>query len=407
MKRRIIHLIDNGRMGGREKQLYLVVRWQSGKPWNEVSVLFQRPYGEAFEWIRGLPGVKVWELPKEGDLSPASMWTCLGLVRGSDLVFLHSPRAVFMVPLLLVRKPLAYRLSGMQIGPPSFFRFLQKHRSGKRKGRRTGPLPHSTGRPRIRPGGLWSRRIGRVVRWLLFLWVVRRRADLVLVNSLFLKDLATREYGVPDCRMRLVRGFIDPAFEKKRMDSARPYRKVDRPFTVSFVGRLDPRKRIDRLIDALPPLFQQGLCLRVLVAGDGDAGLKEDLVRRTRILGLDGLVEFLGAVENPYTVLKVTDLFVLPSDNEAFSNAVLEAMFADVPVVLFRNGCGNAEVLRHGKDAFFVSTVEELSALIGRLAGERDTCLKVGRGGRRALYRQRLTPDSQMEQLERVVEELA
>lgn len=405
-KRRMIHLIDNGLMGGREKQLYLVVRSQSAKSQNDVSVVFQRPYGEAFDWIRRLPRVKVWGLRKEDDLSLASMWRCLGLVRKSDLVFLHSPRIAFMAPLLFVRRPLVYRLSGMQIGPPRFFRFLQRNLSARHRDYQPGLVPPWTGPARLQLGSLWFTRIKRIVRWLLFLWIVRRRADLVLVNSVFLKDLAKREYGVAEHRMRLVRGFIDPAFEQKRMDSAPQNRERYRPFTIGFVGRFDPRKRIDRLIDALPPLVQQGLSLRVLVAGDGDQNLKEGLMRRTRSLGLDGRVEFLGAVENPYGVLKSTDLFVLPSDNEAFSNALLEAMFAGVPVVLFRDGCGNAEVLRHGRDAFLVSTVEDLSGLIGELAGDRRTCLEAGLGGRIALYREGLTLDRQMERLERILEGL-
>jgi glycosyltransferase involved in cell wall biosynthesis len=64
-----------------------------------------------------------------------------------------------------------------------------------------------------------------------------------------------------------------------------------------------------------------------------------------------GSAEFLGEQLDIVSVLSVADLFLLPSSQESFGLAALEAMACDVPVVASRVG-GLPEVIDHGRTGF-------------------------------------------------------
>jgi len=99
---------------------------------------------------------------------------------------------------------------------------------------------------------------------------------------------------------------------------------------VSFLGRLDPEKRVEELIRSF--LARRWPSDHLLViAGNGSQD------RRLRaIAGSEGPVRFLGMVtrlEDRLELLRATDLFVLPSTAEGLSLALLEAMAAGCAIV--------------------------------------------------------------------------
>ena len=76
-------------------------------------------------------------------------------------------------------------------------------------------------------------------------------------------------------------------------------------------------------------------------------------------------IRFVGALHNPFPVLRASNVFCLPSRNEGFSNALLEAMGCGVPCVATRVG-GNAEALTEGKNGFLVES-EDATAMADRI----------------------------------------
>ena len=82
-----------------------------------------------------------------------------------------------------------------------------------------------------------------------------------------------------------------------------------------------------------------------------DSGTLEATRDQVRELGIEGSVRFLGSRTDVPDLLRASDLFVHPSREEGFSNAVLEAMAAGLPVVAFDVG-GNAEAVVHGATGF-------------------------------------------------------
>lgn len=97
---------------------------------------------------------------------------------------------------------------------------------------------------------------------------------------------------------------------------------------VGTVARLADQKRIDRLLRVTRRLPEP---VHLVVAGDGPEG--HGLRELAGKLGLGGRVHWLGHREDVGTVLDALDVFVVTSDREGLSNAMLEALWAGVPVV--------------------------------------------------------------------------
>ncbi len=102
-----------------------------------------------------------------------------------------------------------------------------------------------------------------------------------------------------------------------------------------FVGRLAPEKGLATLIDAWPAVRIALPGARLTLIGEGPD--RPALEAQARALGLtlgpDQAVEIPGAVADATAVLRDADLFVLPSQEEGMSIALLEAMALGIPLV--------------------------------------------------------------------------
>jgi N-acetyl-alpha-D-glucosaminyl L-malate synthase BshA len=112
-----------------------------------------------------------------------------------------------------------------------------------------------------------------------------------------------------------------------------------------------PVKRITDVVEIFA-LVRQKIPAKLVMIGDGpDRGAAEWLVRQ-KCLGRD--VCFLGKQDHVQEKLGLADLFLLPSDEESFGLAALEAMACEVPVVSTNVG-GLPEVVTHGEDGYLVA----------------------------------------------------
>jgi glycosyltransferase involved in cell wall biosynthesis len=112
--------------------------------------------------------------------------------------------------------------------------------------------------------------------------------------------------------------------------------------------------------------------------------LRPTLEETTRRLGLDRSVRFLGLHEDVEGVLAAADVLVHPSLEEGFSNAILEAMGASLPVIATRVG-GNPEAVEDGVTGLLVPPRDSPAlarATIGVLA-DPARASALGAAGRR------------------------
>ncbi|AXG09701.1 glycosyltransferase [Haloplanus rubicundus] len=119
---------------------------------------------------------------------------------------------------------------------------------------------------------------------------------------------------------------------------------------ITSVGNLDPEKGHRYVLEALSDL---SLDYEYVVIGDGP--LQSDLEEKAKTLNIDNKVSFIGKVdhEEVFSYLKSADLFVLPSYEEAFGIAYLEAMACGLPVIACE-GEGPADFITHRETGFLV-----------------------------------------------------
>ncbi len=134
-----------------------------------------------------------------------------------------------------------------------------------------------------------------------------------------------------------------------------------------FVGRLNAFKNVERLIEAVARLKQQGIDnIELQLVGDGErrANLERLAVER----GLTKEVRFFGWVERDKIVdyYRQADLFVTATTWEGMPNTVLEGMACGLPVVATR-ASGLDELVRNGTNGYLVD-IDDSEGLTKRLA---------------------------------------
>lgn len=157
---------------------------------------------------------------------------------------------------------------------------------------------------------------------------------------------------------------------------------------VGTVGRIKfLRKGQEHLLKAVAILRDQGLVLKVLLAG-GVAPGSEDHVPRMRYLardlGLENQVVFPGELEDPRPAYAAMDVFVLPSAQpEPFGGVVLEAMALELPVVATNIG-GSPEQVVPEITGYLVPPADPdaLAFRLKELFADKELRARMGRAGR-------------------------
>ena len=120
---------------------------------------------------------------------------------------------------------------------------------------------------------------------------------------------------------------------------------------------------------------------RLLLVGDGpELGT---VYRLGRELGISHLVDAVGAQDAVIPLLSASDLFLLPSAQESFGLAALEAMACEVPVVASHVG-GLPEVIENGRTGFLhqLDDVDGMAASALRLLTDDALHARIARAAR-------------------------
>ena len=172
---------------------------------------------------------------------------------------------------------------------------------------------------------------------------------------------------------------------------------------VLFLGRLEARKGIFDLLDAVAGLRTQFPDLRLVCAGEGD---RATVARYAERLGIADAVKFTGWVgpSGKRALLESAALLALPSYEEALPMSVLEAMAAGVPVVVSPLGA-LPEVVVDGVTGHLVAPGDTagLKRTLGRLLLDRKLGARIGAAARESV-RLRFAPERAIPQLEDIYE---
>jgi glycosyltransferase involved in cell wall biosynthesis len=186
-------------------------------------------------------------------------------------------------------------------------------------------------------------------------------------------------------------------------DTAMQQVKVAGKVLVSTVGNIRRVKGHDIFVKAAASVVQQFPNVTFSIAGEVlDPSYFRELQNLVRDLKLTDHFSFVSGVTNLQKHLSTADIFVLPSRSEGFSNAIIEAMAASLPVVATDVG-GNAEAVKDGVSGFIVPSedVAALSGAIIRLLSDPAKAKEMGMAGRcRAV--ERFTIDAMMNRITNV-----
>lgn len=169
-------------------------------------------------------------------------------------------------------------------------------------------------------------------------YAVHHATHLISVSQWTKKQLVEK-LGVDSKKISVVYEGIPKGVTPQRMrPPARGYPLQGAPY-ILFVGTIQPRKNLVRLIEAFSTLQAQGQALNLVIAGKLGWMCKEILAAPKR-LGVEGRVKFLGYVTDRElaSLYQNALFFVLPSLCEGFGLPVLEAMRFGCPVIAAKGG---------------------------------------------------------------------
>lgn len=168
------------------------------------------------------------------------------------------------------------------------------------------------------------------------------QADRIITVSNRVKKRIIEDYHIPASKVTTIYNAIAPA---KNLTSKKPKRIFDEK-TITFMGRITIQKGPEYFLEVARKVLQRMKNVRFVMAGNGD--LMAKMVHLSAIYGISNKFHFAGFLEGDEIkeMLQMSDIFIMPSFSEPFGITPLEAMQANVPVIISRQS-GVSELIKN------------------------------------------------------------
>jgi len=187
-------------------------------------------------------------------------------------------------------------------------------------------------------------------------------ASKIITVSNLTRDMVINKYFIDPDKVETVYNAVEPvSFTDDIVVNKGFDEKV-----VTFLGRITLQKGPEYFIEAAYKVLKVMKNVRFVMAGTGD--MMERMMRRAASLKISDRFHFTGFLRGKevYTMLAMSDVYIMPSVSEPFGISPLEAMQSSVPVIISKQS-GVSEVLTHAVKTDFWDIDAMADAIYGIL----------------------------------------
>lgn len=187
-------------------------------------------------------------------------------------------------------------------------------------------------------------------------------AQKIITVSNLTRDIVINRYGISPDKVETVYNAVEPVTP----EDEKPVNKGFDEKVVTFLGRITMQKGPEYFIEAANKVLKVMNNVRFVMAGSGD--MMERMMRRTAALRITDRFHFTGFLKghDVFTMLEMSDVYIMPSVSEPFGISPLEAMQSNVPVIISKQS-GVAEILTHAVKTDFWDIDAMANAIYGIL----------------------------------------
>ena len=187
-------------------------------------------------------------------------------------------------------------------------------------------------------------------------------ASKIITVSNLTRDIVINKYNINPDKVETVYNAVEPVKIAENLIIKKGFDEK----VVTFLGRITMQKGPEYFIEAAYKVLQVMDNVRFVMAGSGD--MMEKMMRRAAALKITDRFHFTGFLKGTdvFTMLDMSDVYIMPSVSEPFGISPLEAMESNVPVIISKQS-GVAEILTHAVKTDFWDIDAMADAIYGIL----------------------------------------
>jgi glycosyltransferase involved in cell wall biosynthesis len=187
-------------------------------------------------------------------------------------------------------------------------------------------------------------------------------ASKIITVSNLTRDIVINRYNIDPNKVETVYNAVEPVAISENMMVKKGFDEK----VVTFLGRITMQKGPEYFIEAANKVLKKMDNVRFVMAGSGD--MMERMMRRAAALKITDRFHFTGFLRGAdvFSMLYMSDVYIMPSVSEPFGISPLEAMQSSVPVIISKQS-GVAEILTHAVKTDFWDIDAMADAIYGIL----------------------------------------
>ena len=187
-------------------------------------------------------------------------------------------------------------------------------------------------------------------------------ASKIITVSNYTRDIVISKYQIDPSKVETVYNAVEPLCISEDVQIRKGFDEK----VVTFLGRITLQKGPEYFIEAAYKVLKVMKNVRFVMAGSGD--MMERMMRRAASLKITDRFHFTGFLKghDVFTMLTMSDVYIMPSVSEPFGISPLEAMQSNVPVIISKQS-GVAEILTHAVKVDFWDIDAMADAIYGIL----------------------------------------